>query len=139
ILLMSRNLIIYTVVFCFMAFESHSQSLTVGFDLPSSVCIGERIAIQNTTNNAILNEWEFCGENMISTPTLSPVMTISGGSITTGIANLFNENKWYGFIVSRGNGKLFRLEYENHLTSNPLIIDIGNETSLVTGSEQIAL
>src|SRR5699024_10450985 len=129
----------YTVVLCFMAFKSHSQSLTVGFDLPSSVCVGERVAIQNTTNNAVQNTWEFCVENMIATPALSPVLTIAGGETTTGITHISDDGTWYGFVVSRDNGKLFRLEYGHSLLNDPIIQEVGNETILTNGSEQIAL
>ena len=120
-----------------LSLPSKSQCPTADFNIPTSVCIGENLPIQNTTVNGVSYDWDFCGGDITSTPVVSSIGTINAGATTTGITVINDEEKWYGFVVSRDNGKLFRLEFGNDLSVTPSIKDVGNATDLFKGSEQI--
>src|SRR5690606_5333847 len=118
---------------------ANGQCPAIDLLISNSVCLGENLEISNVSIEGVTYEWDFCSKDMLATPDLSSVVTVSGGSTTTGITHILDDETWYGFVVSRENGKLFRLEYGHSLLNNPLMEEVGNETALTLGSEQIAI
>lgn len=75
----------------------------------------------------------------MSTPGYSLSATINETNVSEGVEMAYDRGNWYGFVSSRDNHKIFRLEYGSSLSNNPVVIDLGNIGGVVNGPKTIKL
>ena len=106
--------------------ELFAQSVTSSFNIPASVCLEENIQITNTSSNADTYLWDFCLEDLDGTPTAENYNNLAGGNIPVAITIVYDSTLWYGFVSSRNNHQLYRLDFGNSLENDPTIVPLGN-------------
>lgn len=97
---------------------------TVNVSLPDTLCQGEEIRLGNLSGEASYL-WSL-GTSPLST---APIRTslINLASLPLGIDYVFDGSKWYGFVTSRTENSLTRIEFGTSITNNnPLQVSLGN-------------
>ncbi|ELR71263.1 hypothetical protein C900_02878 [Fulvivirga imtechensis AK7] len=69
------------------------------------------------------------GNSITNTPTITTINHTDFNE-TVNISFIEECDSYYGFLTSRGNGKIFRLDFGNDLTSSPSIQEIGAGSGL---------
>jgi PKD repeat protein len=92
--------------------------VTVDFALPATACLNQTLVPTNNSNNATNYFWDFNQGDLLLTPTAQNTGSV-GGSTTTGIDVVFDGTNWFGFVASRDNNTLIRLDYGTNLNNSP--------------------
>lgn len=101
------------------------QIVQSNFSLPGSACINENIRLTNLSSNEASNyEWDFCSGELEAVHT-SSMLTDAYGGYGTEVEMLEEGGKYYGFLIGRASGKLFRLDFGISLLNIPAITDLG--------------
>ena len=128
----------FSLLYIFFPHQVWSQANPV-FTVIPEVCISENLVIQNQSLNAATYKWDFCHENLLKAPEVSFSATVSGANVPEGVEMAYDKGSWFGFVSSRDNNKIFRLEYGNSLFNTPVIVDMGNIGGVVNGPKTIKL
>ena len=99
------------------------------FVAPSVACLNQSIQLTNQSTGATSYFWDFNQGDLLLTPTAQSLGNL-GGNIPYGVETAFDGNQWFGFIASRGNNTLIRLDFGNSLSNTP----VATELSGITGS-----
>ena len=122
----------------FIVATSFAQSPNADFDLPEEVCKDESIFIQNNSNNASTYQWDFCAGELAEMPVALGInnsdQAIDG---TLNITVVESNGNFFGFVASRHDGKLIRMDFGNNLDNAPQFVDLGNIGNLL--SEPVAV
>ena len=114
-----------------------AQAPLAQFAISQPVCLNQNLVLQNQSTNASAFTWDFCFEDLNTIKDVTDAITLTGSTTPTGIS-LFKDNaNWFGFVSSRDNNKLFRLEFGNSLENTPIIIDLGNVGGLLNGPQSL--
>ncbi|MBW8050459.1 MAG: PKD domain-containing protein [Cytophagales bacterium] len=117
-----------------------AQCPTASFIIPDTVCPGEILTIINTSDSTATSfEWDFCGGDLINTPSIDSLTTITGALKPNAITTVYDGSNWFGFLSSRDNNKLFRLDFGNNLNNNPTLVPLGNPGGLLFGPKNIEI
>ena len=119
---------IRSVVFCFTTvvfiIGASAQIPDSDFSLPSSACLGENLNITNNSTNAISYQWEFCQSDPSGNVQINSTGILNDGSTTMEIELINSDDLWYGFITSRDNSRLFRLDFGDDLDNDYSITQV---------------
>jgi len=104
-----------------------AQTPIAGFGVSSTVCINETNFIYNTSSNSTSYVWDFCHEDLISSPSVFLQTTMpTVGTFFYHSLKIVNDNgEWIGFCTDMNGNKLYRLEFGNNLSNSPTIINLG--------------
>jgi PKD repeat protein len=91
---------------------------TANFFAPSTACLNQVIRPTNTSSFVTQYFWDFNQGDLLLTPS-SVNMGNMGGNIPYGVETAFDGINWYGFIVSKGDNSLIRLDFGNDLDQIP--------------------
>ena len=103
-----------------------AQTPQADFSLSKTVCKGENILLQNNSSDASDYFWDFCSGDLAQMPTAS---AINSDPVIDGANNITvveSEGNFYGFVTSRYDGRLIRLDFGGDLDNDPQLIDLGN-------------
>lgn len=115
-----------------------AQSPVADFSLLTTACRGQNLRLQNNSLNADSFNWDFCLDDFSTTPTVVDVATFPAGFGESYGYKLINDNgNWFGFITSRSNQKMYRLDFGSDPTNFPTITDLGNPGGLLIYPEGI--
>ncbi|MGZ5190960.1 MAG: LamG domain-containing protein, partial [Flavisolibacter sp.] len=104
-----------------------ANTVTPGFTIPDTVCVGTPVNIQNTTTGATTNYWNFCVADMNVAPTgLNMGNVGSSFSSPVFMDYAFYNGNYYGFVVNHSPGGLVRLDFGNSLLNTPTRLNLGN-------------
>ena len=106
--------------------NARAQCPNPDFDIVSTVCVGENIAVDNNSTDAIRYEWDFCASDIIKDSIV--IESIREESLN-GVHHLDivkYQDMYFGFAVNRNTASLLRLDFGNTLDNTPRIHDIGN-------------
>ncbi|MCG8310521.1 MAG: PKD domain-containing protein [Cytophagales bacterium] len=117
----------------------NGQCPTADFMVQDTACISESLIIQNNSVNGINYEWDFCAGDFINPPHLSSITSINQARVPTAISLKKDQSEWIGFISSRDNNKLFRLEFGHDMNSVPIVIDLGDLNGFLNGPKNLEL
>lgn len=123
------RLLVIHLIFIF-SLKVSAQNVVADFSVPSSACLKENIRITNQSIGADSYEWDFCQGDFDLQAKASIVSNLSG-NITTGIEVVFDGKDWYGFIASRDNNSILRLDFGSDLKSLPTIVNLGNISNVI--------
>jgi gliding motility-associated-like protein len=98
--------------------------VTIGFDLPDTICANTPITITNTSANATTSYWNFCSGSLNATPagTNIPSALLSQPAFLSICQEGMN---YYVFVVNH-TGSLVRMNYGNNLLNTPVNTDLGS-------------
>ena len=121
-----RRFLLCVLSFLFVT-ASLAQLPQADFSLPTSVCADENIVLQNNSSTANTYSWDFCVGDLTQEPTASSInnsdQAIDGANNITVVKSGSN---FYGFVASRNDGKLIRIDFGNSLDNSPEIVNLGN-------------
>ncbi len=136
---LSKSILILLPFICWSA-DSQGQCPTSDFNIPASICTNEQIEITNLTLAASEYEWDFCEGDFNTTPTAFSLPTLLNSSTPRGIDVISDGGNWHGFVTSRANHSLIRVDFGNDLNNaNPSYTNLGNISGLLNGPEPIRI
>lgn len=119
---------------------SNGQCPTGNFTFTDNFCIDENFNIENNSTNASSYVWDFCEGDLGQIPTADLLFRISETSAPRAIEIIHDGNNWYGFITSRANNSLLRLDFGTSLDNTaPSVTNLGNVGNLLSSPEPIQL
>lgn len=137
---MGSNFIIVFLVSFGLIIEGLAQSPVSSFSVNDPVCLEESIDLTNASTDVDTYEWDFCALDFQSAPTINTLSTISGVLTSVAIETIEEGGKWYGFVTSRFNDKLFRIDYGDSPLNTPSNIeDLGSISGLSRPDEMYLL
>ncbi len=100
-----------------------AQCIAPDFTAPSSACKGQRLSLvpDNTYDSY---EWDLCSGELAGTPTAT-VLSNSFGGYGFKMELVEDDGDFYGFFLSRGSNKLYRLDFGTSVKNPPLLVDLG--------------
>ena len=117
--------------FFLIAMPSHwllAQSPSASFTIPANVCLIQNIPINNTSTNATSFIWDFCNQDLASTPSvsLSTSLPTSGSFFYHSVRIVYDSGTWIGFCTDMNGVKLYRLNFGTSLSNKPTVVNLGN-------------
>ena len=116
---------IFTFVIFLQGFNLLGQITQANFTIPATVCLQERIRIDNLSTNASQNFWDFCGGDLSQAPTAN-VLINSFAGYGTRVEILQSADQFFGFILSGGTKTLFKLSFGSSINNVPVVTDLGD-------------
>ncbi|MEI9917931.1 MAG: PKD domain-containing protein [Bacteroidota bacterium] len=103
--------------------SSFAQCATPDFALPSAACKGQRISLAaNNTYNSY--QWDLCAGELSGTPTAT-ILNNNYGGYGFKMDLVEDGGDYYGFFLSRGSNKFYRLDFGANVNDPPLLFDLG--------------
>jgi PKD repeat protein len=115
-----------------------AQSPIARFTADQQVCLNQNILLTNASDNATSFQWDFCFDDLNQVKEINSQQTVASAQTPTGINFFRDGNKYYGFVSSRDNNKLIRLDYQSSLENVPEAVDLGNIENLLQGPQSMA-
>jgi PKD repeat protein len=107
--------------------------------VPDTICTNETIVLSALGTGAEKYKWDFCSGDLAALPVLTEGSSIEGALTSSGITMVTDQVNWYGFVSSRDNNKLIRLDYGSSLGNTPVIRDLGNPGDILSRPEQMKI
>ena len=122
--------ILFLAASFFTVATNFAQTPNADFNIPGEVCKDESVFIQNSSNSASTYQWDFCAGDLAKTPVASSFNTdqIDGANNVTVVES---NGSFFGFVTSRFNSKLIRMDFGDNLENVPQIVDLGNVGNLL--------
>ncbi|HNP06657.1 MAG TPA: hypothetical protein PKN99_03475 [Cyclobacteriaceae bacterium] len=130
----------YRLIFLFFissSVQALCQVPVADFTLPPTICKEEVMDISNNSINADFYAWDFCSDDFLSYKEESDLGSLLGFSGGFGYKVIESNGNWFGFVISRSNGKLYRLNYGDSPMNSPLVTDLGNPDGKLSSPEGI--
>ena len=108
----------------FSALSLFGQTPIPAFSVQSQVCLGEELDIINSSGDATSYQWDLCPSDLSGAITTSNILTLGGIFNSFGLKLVQSDGLYYGFVTSRDNNQLFRLEYGDSLRNQSTDITI---------------
>lgn len=126
--------LIFSTAFSFMVLTNVSGQPTSGFSTVPEACLNETLLFENTSSQANAYVWDFCHQDLSSTPLISSVgnLSTSGSFFYSSIKMVNDDGGWIGFVSDVGGVKLTRLNFGSDLASSPAIDNLGNPGDILT-------
>jgi PKD repeat protein len=107
---------------------------TASFTAPTAACLNERIEIVNTSTAHTSSIWDFCHQDLASTPSITPVVTVpsTGSYFYHAIRIVYDNGIWVGFASDMNGTKLYRLNFGADPNSTPDIQQVSNLGTSIT-------
>jgi PKD repeat protein len=99
------------------------QCVAPDFTIPPTACLNQRIPLQ-ADNTYSSYEWDLCAGELAGTPTAT-VLSNNFGGYALNMELVDQGGDYYGFFLSRGSNKLYRLDFGTDVTAPPLLRDLG--------------
>jgi PKD repeat protein len=128
--LVIMRLLLSNLFFLFFLLASRylsAQSPIASFSMPITACLNEQVVIGNTSTNASGFIWDFCQQDLISSPggSLSITLPNTGTFYYHSIKILYYKGEWIGFCTDMNGVKLYRLDFGSSLDNNPTVVSLG--------------
>ncbi len=136
---MSRVYLIFLPVLILYGPRCYSQDSLADFFVSSTACLEESLDLKNSSTNATTFSWDFCPDDFLTYKTTLDLGVVSGLISGFGYKLVESNGLWFGFVTSRDNNKLFRLDYGSDPTGFPTITDLGNPDGKLVFPEGIDL
>ena len=79
------------------------------FNVKPTICVNQNINLKNLSDSAFSSLWDLCNEDLLSFPNSSTLLTIAEANVPTALTVIYDSSEWFGFLSSRQNNKIFRL------------------------------
>ncbi|MEQ6167654.1 PKD domain-containing protein [Ekhidna sp. MALMAid0563] len=103
-----------------------AQDPVAEFSVQIEACQNEQLELSNSSTNASSYEWDFCVGDLKIIPTYTSSPASLGTTSTWGLELVEDNGLFYGFIPSRGDGRLIRLDFGSSITNEPTVNDLGD-------------
>ena len=127
----------FIIFYVCIPFSLFAQSVSSSFTVQDSLCLAEEIQVSNETVNGDHYVWDFCFDGLGNEVGVTELTTLSDALSPEGIEVVQDQGNWYGFVASRDNSKIFRLDFGSSLDNTPTVVDLGNLGGLSSGPKDI--
>ena len=114
------------------------QCPQIDFSIPTTICLNERLEINNNSLNTENYVWDFNSNDFDNTASGELFFSVPMASVPTSIKFINDNGLWYGFLSSRDNNKVFRLEFGNSLDSQPVVSELNSIENLLNGPKNMS-
>jgi PKD repeat protein len=103
--------------------KGFSQCSTVDFTIPATACLQQNLSF---TANATFQtyEWDFCSGDLDQVPA-SSLLSNGFGGYGFKVELVQQNGLYFGFFLSRGSNKLYRLDFGTDINTQPQLVDLG--------------
>ncbi|MDW3211705.1 MAG: PKD domain-containing protein [Reichenbachiella sp.] len=122
----------------FIATLTFGQAPSISFTFKDNVCKEEGLGILNQSTNQQRMEWDFCVQDMESTPSATHLITSTSLNGPYSIELLKESGQWYGFIPSRNNDAIYLAEFSQGLKNPPTLSSLGSFDNNLSGPSGIS-
>ncbi|MBI3220374.1 MAG: PKD domain-containing protein [Bacteroidetes bacterium] len=110
------------------------------FTAPASACLQEGLAITNSSTNANSYQWDACADDFQTLKSNLSIATLTNLSNGFGYKLVEDNGNWYGFVVSQGGLRLFRMDFGNSPLNVPTqTVDLGNPGNALSFPQDIEI
>lgn len=109
-----------------------AQQPVADFSIPASACLQARIPINNTSTLAQTYLWDYCDRDLDAPSFINEAATLSTAVTPLSATVVFQQGTWFGFVCSRDNNSILRLDFGSSLDNTPAIVDLGNLGSVLS-------
>ncbi|MCR9253808.1 MAG: PKD domain-containing protein, partial [bacterium] len=117
----------------------YSQAPSADFSLVDPICIDEPVSLQDNSDNTTVYNWDFCAEDFVDTPSISLVSNLLLTDLPAGIELIEEGGSWYGFVTSRSNNSIIRLEFGDSPNNTPTETDLGSFGGILLAPDEISM
>ncbi|MCE2995555.1 MAG: PKD domain-containing protein [Cyclobacteriaceae bacterium] len=136
---MKRLKFIFWVSILFVQ-ASYAQVPASSFTAPPSACLQESLVITNSSTNSNSYQWDACADDFQTLKSNLSVATLTNLSNGFGYKLVEDNGNWYGFVVSQGGLRLFRMDFGNSPLNVPSqTIDLGNPGNSLSFPQDIEI
>ena len=128
---MKRLLIILFILLLSIG-HINGQCIT-SFEVQTEVCINENLLFPDSDNEGSYF-WDFCSGDLKRQPVASELSSHPLLYRARSLEILKDGENWIGFSIDEPNNQLFRLEFGNNLSSNPVITNLGNPDNILSNA-----
>jgi len=128
---------IFNLILILIPHIIYAQEINSNFYCPDSICLLENVELLNASQNTENYVWDFCFDALKNEQSPKQVITLSESDAPEGIEIISDAGYWFGFVTSRRNNKIFRLDFGTYLNNAPSITDLGNIGGLASGPKEI--
>jgi PKD repeat protein len=135
-----KQLKFYFLAGMLVAQAAHAQLPSASFTAPASACLQEGITITNSSTNANSYQWDACADDFQTLKSNLSIATLTNLSNGFGYKLVEDNGNWYGFVVSQGGLRLFRMDFGNSPLNVPTqTIDLGNPGNALSFPQDIEI
>lgn len=121
------NLSLIFILVSITSLNVKAQIISADFTLSAdTICLEQNFSVVSNSADSEKVIWDFCLEDLEGVPASENLLSLTDVNIPNSIKVIYDSLNWYGFVSSRGNNKLFRLDFGNNLSNTPAIVDLGN-------------
>jgi PKD repeat protein len=126
-LFLPTHITFFLILVFYEGFSQCIPTISNNFGVSPVVCPQQNINFTNPdASSNVTYEWDFCGDDMNTTPSVNLLTNVFGASIPVHTKILYENNEYFIFVLSRSNHKLYRVDLGNNLHNAPLqIVDLG--------------
>ncbi len=130
----SIGIFFFLSLFCFA--EGWGQSPVADFTVSSNACSFEKLDVESQSSGYSSIEWDFCEEDLLSSPVYLDRGVISNELGSLDIRFYRDGTSWYGFLCDADGNKVSRLSFGTSLANSPVIDKLGD--FIVPGGVELA-
>lgn len=119
---------------------SYAQVPSSSFTTSASACLQESLVITNSSINSNSFQWDACADDFQTLTSNLPIATLTNLTNGFGYKLVEDNGNWYGFVVSQGGLRLFRMDFGNSPLNVPSqTIDLGNPGNALSFPQDIEI
>lgn len=135
-----KQLKFYFLAGMLVAQAAHAQLPSASFTAPASACLQEGVALTNSSTNANSYQWDACADDFQTLKSNLSIATLTNLTNGFGYKLVEDNGNWYGFVVSQGGLRLFRMDFGNSPLNVPTqTIDLGNPGNSLSFPQDIEI
>lgn len=128
------------ILFLFTGLSNiYAQSPKADFSIQTEACIDEKLTVSNHSVFGDTYSWDFCEGDLMSTVSAGPGAALSGAFNPKDMDVVVEDGALYGFVTSRSTNTIYRIEFSFQGSTVPVVTNLGNISSLLSGPEQIKI
>lgn len=130
----------FVMLVCFVTFINVSAQMPeANFVIASEVCRNERLGFANSSLYGEEYLWDFCEGDLRLIPTAEVAAGLAGAFNPKDMDAVESNGLLYAFVTSRSTNSLYRIVFSPVQSESPVVTNLGNIGSLLSGPEQIKI
>lgn len=124
---------IFFIVYLLMQ-QVLAQCPVADFEMPMNVCQGEKFIVKNISSNSNSFEWDFCGGDLVSTPSALVLTTLANIGTLTGVETVSENGNYFIFLTGQTSNEIIRVDLGSNMRNEtPSIVSLGTLNGLLNG------
>jgi len=134
---MKKLLFLFNLLVLFYPIQNClGQGVKAQFLIDDTVCINEYQKIENNSANSTNYIWDFCGEDLNTSPQLSNSIELDIKK-SISITSVYDSATYYSFISDKDNNSLLRIKFDSLVTNVVQVSEVNNLSGNLDKPENI--